>query len=67
VLRFRRAQALVREQIIHDINGLVRRLGVDAQVSIRGLPTSDEIAQLARDLQDGKIEFSRAAEGSRVP
>lgn len=67
MLRFRRAQALVREQIVKDINVLLDRLGVGSVLSIKGLPTSDQIARLARDLQSGSIDFARAAERSDVP
>ena len=64
-LRFRRAQALLREQLVRDINELMRRLGFNASLVVQGLPTSDEISALLARLQAGEIDFAQAMRQSR--
>lgn len=65
-LQFRGSQALIREQLVSDLNTLLPKLGLDDQLVVSGLPSSGEIAELARLLQAGEIDFAAAMARSRV-
>lgn len=56
-VQFRHSQALLREHIIAELNGLLRRLGISATVVVSGLVTSAQLAETARRLHQGEISF----------
>ncbi len=66
-LQFRRSVAALREQVVDDINVLLKRLGLASRLEIGGLPTSEQIDKLMDQLQDGTIDFKQATEESRTP
>jgi hypothetical protein len=65
-LRFRRSVAVLREQVVEDINALIKRLGSASRLEIEGLPTSERIKELMDQLQDVTIDFKQASEESRT-
>jgi hypothetical protein len=56
-LRFFRAMALLREEIVSQMNNLLERLGCRCQIVIKGLPESGEIEGLINQMAAGKIVF----------
>lgn len=62
MVTFRWAQAVLREHVISEINGLFVRLGMDCILRVSGLPTSDEILGVRGELLSGNISFSRVAD-----
>jgi hypothetical protein len=58
MLSFRYAQALLRENIIKEINRLLERLSVKCKIVVTGLPTPKEILQIRNDMQKGDIPFT---------
>jgi hypothetical protein len=59
-LQFRRAQALIREQIVRDLNLLLDRLAVSRHLIVTGLPTAGEILVAMERLERGEIDFKSA-------
>lgn len=55
----KRAQAILREHILEELNSLLRRLGL-SPLRIVGLPDSRQIAQALAELRLGEIDFKRA-------
>ena len=62
MVTFRWAQAVLREHVVSEINGLFMRLGMSCILRVSGLPTSDEILRLRGELLSGNISFSRVAD-----
>ncbi|MEW8375017.1 MAG: hypothetical protein AB2722_14005 [Candidatus Thiodiazotropha sp.] len=62
MLSFRRAQALLREHIIQEINLLLDRLSVKCKLVVTGLPTSDEIQTIRDDMQKGVLSFTAVSD-----
>lgn len=63
-VQFRRSQALLREHIIQDLNGLLSRLNVPASVAVSGLTTSDQLSEILQQLHQGSIGFAEALEAT---
>lgn len=63
-VQFRRSQALLREHIIQDLNGLLSRLKVPASVVVSGLTTSDQLSEILQQLHQGRIGFADALEAT---
>jgi hypothetical protein len=64
-LQFMRSQALVGEHIMAELNSLLRRLGVSAQIHVEGLPTAALIAEYIAKLEKGEMSFTTALQASR--
>lgn len=64
-LQFLRAQALVREHIITELNQLLAQLRIAASVHVEGLPTADVITDHILKLENGEISFTKALEACR--
>ena len=62
MITFRWAQAILREHIISEINRLFFRLKIACELQIAGLPTSSEILQVRRELQEGSMTFAKASD-----
>lgn len=62
MITFHWAQAILREYITKEINGLFSRLHVCAELKIRGLPTPTEILEVRRELRHGSITFAAASD-----
>jgi hypothetical protein len=52
----------MREHIIKEINDLLVRLNIGSMIVISGLPTSDEILEIRKEMLDGRISFGKAFE-----
>jgi hypothetical protein len=64
-LQFLRAEALVREHIVAELNGLLARLEVAAAVRVEGLPTAAVIDEHITRLENGEISFTKALAACR--
>jgi hypothetical protein len=62
MITFRWAQSVLREHIVTELNNLFNRLGIVCKLKVTGLPTSSEILQIRRDLQEGIITFAQASD-----
>jgi len=60
-LTLRWAQACLREHIIRELNQLFRRLQIDAEIVVKGLPTAREILKTQQQMCEGKITFDEAS------
>ena len=56
------AQACLREHIIKELNQLLRRLQIDAEIVVKGLPSAWEILRIRQQMCEGKISFIKAFE-----
>jgi len=59
-ITFRWAQAILRDHIITELNVLLKRLQINAQIAIQGLPTPDSILEVRQQMMDGNISFGEA-------
>lgn len=59
-LTLRWAQACLREHIVKELNQLFRRLDIEAEIVVRGLPTAWEIMKIRQQMCEGKISFIEA-------
>lgn len=66
MIRFQKAQAILREHVVAELNGLFARLGIRCELQIRGLPTSEDIRQTERELSEGRIAFGAASDRVRL-
>jgi hypothetical protein len=66
ILTFRWAQAVLREHIISELNGLFARLRIKAAVSVSGMPLPHEVPYLRNDMMVGNLSFIRAYEASSI-
>ena len=62
ILTLKWAQACLREHIVKELNQLFRRLNIDAEIVVKGLPTAWEILKIRQQMCDGKISFIKAFE-----
>jgi hypothetical protein len=65
-LQWKRAQALLREHLISELNELLRRLGIGSQLVVAGLPTAEGLAQTIRKLQRGEMSVDQAMAVGRM-
>ena len=65
-ITFRWAQAVLREHIISEINKLLSRLQIDAKIIVSGIPSSDDILLIRKQLLEGKINFQEAYDKSFI-
>ena len=66
ILQFKWAQAVVREHIVNELNRLFRRLRVEAEIVVKGLPTASEIVAIRQQMSKGKISFKEASDACSV-
>lgn len=66
ILRFRWAQASLREHIVKELNNLLRRLNIDAEIVVKGLPTPADILKAQQRMRDGDISFKEAEDKCSV-
>ncbi|MET0072500.1 MAG: hypothetical protein ABW096_20905 [Candidatus Thiodiazotropha sp.] len=62
MLSLRRAQAILREHILDEINRLLSRLTINCKLIMTGLPTAKEILQIRNDMQKGKLSFTAVSD-----
>ncbi len=65
-LRFRWAQAHLREHIVNELNRLLRRLGIQAEIVVKGLPTPSDISAIQQRMLEGDISFKEASDACSV-
>jgi hypothetical protein len=66
LIRFRWAQATLREHIIGELNGLLARLGIQCELRVTGLPTPADILQTNSELAEGRISFAAVSDRVRL-
>lgn len=66
MLRFKRAQAMLREHVVAELNGLFVRLGIKCELQVTGLQTSEDIQQTELELAEGRITFGAASDRVRL-
>ena len=59
-VRLRWAQAVLREHIVGEWNGLLDKLRIGAEVVVCGLPSASEIEKAQADLRAGRLELDEA-------
>ena len=65
-LQFMWAQAFMREHIVREVNRLFCRLGIEAEIVIKGLPTSNEIFAVRQRMCEGDISFNEALDACSI-
>ena len=66
ILQFKWVKAVVREHIVNELNRLFRRLPVDAEIVVKGLPTASEIVAIQRRMRKGDVSFKEASDACSV-
>jgi hypothetical protein len=66
IMTFRWAQATLREHILLELNRLLKRLGINAEIKVSGLPTSENILGLRSEMVFGNISYSKAYEMTSI-
>lgn len=59
-LTFKWAQATLREHVIAEVNGLLKRLDIEASITLTGLICPDAIMKCRDELTSGHISFEQA-------
>lgn len=59
-ITFRASQALLREHVLIELNALLKRLDINAEITVSGLPTSESIFGLRREMVLGNISYAKA-------
>lgn len=62
IIKFRKAQAVLREHITTEINKLLLRLNISCTLSITGAPNYSDIVETGELLKSGDIDFSEASQ-----
>ena len=65
-LKFRWAQACIREHVIDAFNSLFQRLNLQSELVVQGLPTVSEILKIRRQMRNGRISFTEASDSCLV-
>ena len=55
------AQACMREHIVNELNQLFQRLDIEAEIVVKGLPTTQDILEIRQQMCEGKISFNDAS------
>jgi len=66
IMTFRWAQATLREHILLELNLLLTRLGINAEIKVSGLPTSENILGLRSEMVFGNISYAKAHEVTSI-
>ncbi|WP_456679307.1 MULTISPECIES: hypothetical protein [unclassified Bradyrhizobium] len=66
MMTFRASQALLREHILLELNSLLKRLAIKAEIEISGLATSENIFGLRSEMALGNISYAKAYEVTSV-
>lgn len=66
IISFKCAQTVLREHIINEMNLLLIRLGISAQIVVTGLPSSEDILAIRQKLIEGKIDFDQAYDSASI-
>ena len=60
------ARACMREHIINELNQLFRRLHIETEIVVEGLPTAQEILKIRQQMCEGKISLRDASDACSV-
>ena len=60
------AQACLREHIVNELNQLFRRLDIEVEIVVKGLPTAQDILKIRQQMCEGKIYFGDALDKCSV-
>ena len=60
MIRLNLSKALLREHIINQLNFLFSKLNIDSKIVVKGLPSSDAIRNVLRELGAGEIGLDEA-------
>ncbi len=66
MIRFQKAQAMLREHVVAELNGLFERLGIKCELQVTGLPTPEDIQQTERELSEGRVTFAVSLDRVRL-
>jgi len=55
---FKLAKTILREHIIAHLNGLAKKLEINAEIIVKGLPTQTDLSTMLNQLQNSEISFS---------
>ena len=66
-VRLRWAQAVLREHIVKEWNGLLHKLKIGARVVVRGLPSASEVERTQADLRAGEVRLDEAEDACGGP
>jgi hypothetical protein len=66
MMTFRASQAILREHILLELNALLKRLDIKAEIKVSGLPTSENIFGLRSEMVFGNISYAKAYEVTSV-
>jgi hypothetical protein len=59
-LRFRQAQAVLRDHIVAEINALLSRLEINAHIELDGYPSPSRIGELIEGAMSGALHYGEA-------
>ena len=59
-LRFGYSMAILRNDMLSKMNGLLRRLGYDATMSFSGIPTPEELLDVIKKMEQRQLSFNEA-------
>ena len=60
------AQACLREHIVKELNQLLQRLHINAEIVVKGLPTQREILVVRQQMCEGKVSLAEAFDACSV-
>jgi hypothetical protein len=66
IVRFNRAQAILREHVISQLNILLSRKKIKSTIELFGLPTVQFIDEQLIKLQEGDVELAKVTNSTRV-
>jgi hypothetical protein len=66
MMTFRASQATLREHILLELNALLKRLDIKAEIKVSGLPTSENISGLRSEMIFGNISYAKAYEVTSI-
>jgi hypothetical protein len=66
IVRFNRAQAILREHIISQLNVLLKRQRIKSTIEVFGLPTVQFVDKQLKKLADGDVELAKIINSTRA-
>jgi hypothetical protein len=65
-LTFRWAQAILRDHIIKELNDLFKRLNLNSEITLHGMPSPEFILDVRQQMTEGSISFVDAYEATSL-
>lgn len=66
ITQFERSKAILREYVIAQLNDLFKRLKLDAQISVSGIPTVENIEDVLKKMHIGDVSLDQVRELTKV-